>query len=453
MTLYTARVTLRDFPNSGDEYSYLLSATLFAHGKLYVPSPEPREFFDFFHIINNGRFYGKFPPGWPLLLSVGVLVGAPGVISALLGSGVLVLLYRLAREHFSREEADLSLAVAFCNPFLVFNAASYFSHTSCLFFCVLTLFFALKILKDPSPGSSYVALGSSAGMALLIRPYTAFALLLPAAVYVLVAVHRGMPWRAALPRLSLSAVSFATFVGLLLIYNAAQGADPIAGPYSQYDGAARLGRVPGAHDWEWAVRNNLFDRLYQLSVWVPLSGILLFALLGGFGAGHDPRRVLLALTVVGLLAGYFFYLQDPGNQYGPRYLFESFASLLLVMSFVLKRLGRFGLVVAVIIMGTNIWVLSRESRRVSAEVHDRTEVFETVKRLGLRRAIVFLRTGSGSMPPMDLTRNGISFDGDVLYVQDRGATNSRLLRRYPDRQAFVYSFDPAIHAGSIIPYR
>jgi len=77
LTLFTALVTLRDFPNSADEYSYLISAQLFSEGRLWVPSPEPREFFNFFHVINDGRYYGKYSPGWPLILSLGVLLNTP----------------------------------------------------------------------------------------------------------------------------------------------------------------------------------------------------------------------------------------------------------------------------------------------------------------------------------------------------------------------------------------
>jgi hypothetical protein len=29
------------------------------------------------HVVNDGKFYGKYPPGWPALLAVGSFFGAP----------------------------------------------------------------------------------------------------------------------------------------------------------------------------------------------------------------------------------------------------------------------------------------------------------------------------------------------------------------------------------------
>ena len=78
---FTSQITLRNFPNSGDEYSYLISAKLFSDGKLSVPSPHHRKFFDFNHIVNDGKFYGKYSPGWPFFLMFGELLGFPGLVN------------------------------------------------------------------------------------------------------------------------------------------------------------------------------------------------------------------------------------------------------------------------------------------------------------------------------------------------------------------------------------
>ena len=47
------------------------------------------------------------------------------------------------------------------------------------------------------------------------------------------------------------------------------------------------------------------------------------------------------------------------------------------------------------------------------------------------------------MGARDLTRNDPDWAGPVLWAHDRGADNARLLRRYPDRAAWRYVFDPA----------
>ena len=72
-----------DFPNSGDEYSYQIMAQTLLEGKLSVPSPPLKEFFNFSHVINDGKFYGKYSPGWPFFLMFGFLIGSPMVINLL----------------------------------------------------------------------------------------------------------------------------------------------------------------------------------------------------------------------------------------------------------------------------------------------------------------------------------------------------------------------------------
>jgi hypothetical protein len=57
--IFANQIVLRDFPNSADEYSYIISAKIFALGKLSVPSPLHKEFYDTFNVVNDGKFYGK----------------------------------------------------------------------------------------------------------------------------------------------------------------------------------------------------------------------------------------------------------------------------------------------------------------------------------------------------------------------------------------------------------
>jgi hypothetical protein len=62
---------------------------------------------------------------------------------------------------------------------------------------------------------------------------------------------------------------------------------------------------------------------------------------------------------------------------------------------------------------------------------------------GLTSAVVFLRTGSGRMPPGDLLRNPLDFRSGIVYVRDLGQEAGRqLCALYRDRPALVYRYDP-----------
>jgi 4-amino-4-deoxy-L-arabinose transferase-like glycosyltransferase len=449
--LFTGLITLRRFPNSADEYSYMVSAELFARGTLSVPSPEPREFFDFIHVVNNGRYFGKYPPGWPAILCVGVLAGVPSLVAPLLGVGVLVLLYRLALENFSREEADLTLLVAFCNPFLVFNAASFFSHLPCLFFVTLTLYLGFRLLRNPEPASVWAALGAAGGAAFLIRPYTAVAFLLPLAAFLGLRVAPGLPRRQRLRNLAAAAGPAVAAVGALMLYNVALGGGAITGPYGQFDTMYRLGRQPGSEDWAWGFRYNLLERMADLTAWIPCSGILLALMWFRRDQREDPRRVLLILMFVSLLGAQFIFLRHPGNQYGPRYVLEAWSVVVLLMAGALRSWKKAGAIAAALVLVGNLTMFVLQTRYFSGQVRERTEVYEAVRRAGLSKAIVFLDTGSGGMPPGDLTRNGVDFKGEVLYVHHRGLNNWELKARYPGRKSFVFRYDPETKSGSLTP--
>ena len=85
------------------------------------------------------------------------------------------------------------------------------------------------------------------------------------------------------------------------------------------------------------------------------------------------------------------------------------------------------------------------------------DLYETVDRLGLSNAIVFVRDGTSELRLMeagDLTRNGLTRDGDVLYARDQEPEeNRRLLAAFPEREFWVYEREPDERHGRIVPYR
>ncbi len=78
--LTSALVTQRVFeavPHIEDEIAYVWQAKAMVEGHLTIPSPTPnRSFLVPFVVDYQGERFGKYPPGWPALLSIAIRMGA-----------------------------------------------------------------------------------------------------------------------------------------------------------------------------------------------------------------------------------------------------------------------------------------------------------------------------------------------------------------------------------------
>ncbi len=68
-----------------DEFSYMLAADTFLHGRITNPPHELPQFFENPHLIISPTYMSKYPPGQPFILAIGILLGHPffGVLIAL----------------------------------------------------------------------------------------------------------------------------------------------------------------------------------------------------------------------------------------------------------------------------------------------------------------------------------------------------------------------------------
>jgi hypothetical protein len=454
LTLVVQQGCLQDFQNSGDEYAYLLSAKLFSRGRLSTTPPQPPEAFTPLHVLPGKAFTGKYPPGWPLLLSVGLLVGLPFLVNPLLSAATVVVIGRMAREHLSPAAASRTILLLLANPFLLFTSASYFSHTAGLFFLSAAAWACLAWRRNDdsrSESTFLLAGGAFLGAAFLVRPLTATAIGIPLAFMVGRDILRHRPRSRWLSDILWISTPVLAAVGVLLCYNALVTGDPFLQPFTVYDPNDRLGPGPGAEDWAWGWRHNVLIRGLQLGLWIPLAPLLVIFVAARRQTEPGPAVWLIAIVAtLGLV--YAAYLRDPGNQYGPRYLYESAFAIFLLEGMALAALGRSGARIAILLVAANLGVVGWKGVQHRREIHHRTEPFRLARQMHLHDALVFLRTGSGEMEPKDLLRNGVGFDGPVLYALDLGPRNREVLRLHPHRACYLFEYDPLQESGRLTAY-
>jgi len=323
-----------------DEMAYVWQAQAIAGGHVKLPEPPgERSFLVPFVVDYNGMRFGKYPPGWPLVLALGEILQVRYLVNPLLGGLGVWLTYLLGKRLFSSTVALLAAGLTLVSPFFLVNTGSLLSHPLGL---VLSAGFVLFWLSAFSPGESKPGWRPAAAAALclgalgLTRPLTALAVGLPFCLHGLYLLVKGD--RVVRRNLLLVAGILAVFVLLHFAWQFYLTGDPFLNPYSlwwEYDRIGfgpGYGRKPEGHTLRQAwinTRHSLRVGNHDLFGWLGYSWILLpFGLIAAL-----KRRKWLALLVASvypcLVLVYFAYWIG-SSLFGPRYFYEGLYSFTII---------------------------------------------------------------------------------------------------------------------------
>ena len=163
-------------PHLDDAVASLFQAKVFASGNITLPLPEHAEFFRVFGVLaaESGLDHqvGMYPPGWPLLLAVGQIVGIPWIVNPILGGLLAVFTGRLGRELFSEDVGRMAAILCLCSPFLGVLHATHLSHTATALGGVVAWWAGIRMVRTGQLRWGLIA-GLVLGLAFLCRPLTA----------------------------------------------------------------------------------------------------------------------------------------------------------------------------------------------------------------------------------------------------------------------------------------
>jgi hypothetical protein len=191
-----------------------------------VPEPLPRAAHVFhFFLDREGFRAGVFPNGWPAVLAVGVALGAPAYVNAVLHGLTVLLGAGLARGVAGAAGAFVAAPLLAVSPQALLQGASRMSHTLVALLALVLLRFAVLPVAAGWRRGALVG-GALAGIA-LTRPLDAAVI----AVVLLPAIYRRLPdRREAAAVLALGALA----LGLTAAQNVRLTGDALRFPQTAY---------------------------------------------------------------------------------------------------------------------------------------------------------------------------------------------------------------------------
>ncbi|MCJ7579665.1 MAG: glycosyltransferase family 39 protein [Candidatus Aminicenantes bacterium] len=476
-------------PHVHDEVAYQFQSKIFLQGKLFVKSPCVPEAFNYPHIINNGKWYSQYPPGYPLLLMPFVLVGLPWLLNPFFAFLSIIVFYFLGCELYNRKIGLLTALFGTLSIWFLLMSSTMMAHTSCVFFISTFLLGLWRLIQGPSVAHALIA-GFGWGAAFLIRPYSTVLISLPFFLYYFIRLVRNfkMEIKFALVLGTVLVLSVSTLMG----YNYLTNGDPfrlgyieLYGPQHEL-GFGRTGYTSTAHSPLLGFQNvyNNLSILNKTFMGWPLSSFwLLIPLFWSWKSTSLERKkdYILLLAFTFLLVGYFIYWAFHVFL-GARLLFEGIPILLLLTAkgaYVLPQLlGRISfikmhivkpLLVILLILFTSYsffirfpdWIRPKYSEWFTDIIDSNLQgvtanINRSIRQLEIENAVVIMKliyhplqifenhwSGSGFI------NNGPFLKESVVFAADRGEENIKIFECFPGRSFYMYV--GTLEKGMVIP--
>ena len=459
----------RGVPNVQDGITDLFQARTLALGRLWVPAPAiPAFFTEPYVFVHNGHWIGKYPPGWPLVLSLGVLVKTPWVVDPIMGAIGLLVLYLIGREVYGRKVASVATLLASTSPFLLFINGSFFPHTTSWVFLGGFAYLVIKCVRS-APSDKVGPLSTWRADAVLLVPagvLLAFAF----ATRQLDALAFSLPFVLILLRRPLTLIWLVlggAVPGLLwLSYNLAVIGDVLGNGYalvSSWDrlGFGNVGGAPGTYDSRFTVARSIWNVATEIQHlqsslfgWPYFFALALAAL--PFIVGRASRWDCLFLaSILCVVAAYMFYWADgvAWNNF-PRYWYVAVPLLALLSARGVQELYRLPLspalrlpvrpaaaliapaILLAFLIGFDVEIFLPPTAALVGQWNSRNlNALQTVERAHIHNAIVFEAQGDSNWWPFGgvFPQNSPLLNGDVVWARDRGSLDAELMRLYPGR--------------------
>ena len=454
-TALLAHTIFEHVPHSEDETAYLFQAKVFAQNRVFAPTPaNDSAFWTPFVVDYQGRRFGKYPPGWPLLFSLGVRLNAPWLVNSLLGAAALGLIGLLGRKLYGNLTGLLAAGLGLTAPGFLLLSGSMLSHPASLFWVSLALVGAVY-WTGPRGRLFALTSGLALGLAFITRPLAALSVGVLLGIFAVVLVVRKSIPLSTLLWLGSGGLLAATLLPLYwwrITGNPTFNAYLLVWPYD------RLGFGPdiGPHGYHLpdAIFINTRLKLTALATglfgWPGWSNLLLLPI--PFIIQKAKRSDWLLLSLIGgIIGAHIFYWAFGGTDGGfPRYYYDALPAFLLltargllVSSQLLTRrthqwwLRQLPVMLATIFVIYNLtWNLPALLQQQKGKYGITPHPLHVVEQAGLTEPtlVIVKNVDLWSDFATPFAANSPTLDGPVVYAIDRGAeSNGHLQAQFPNR--------------------
>ncbi len=458
---------LRGGPRIIDATSYYLEGHALAQGHFAFPVALPSAAFrGRFSLYQDGALSVIFPPGYPLALAAGFVVGAPLVVGPVLGALLVFATYHVARDLFDDEAAArLAATCSLLSAALRYHTADTMAHGLSALLLIVTLGSALGAGRPRA-----VLAGLAAGWLMATRPLSG----LVAIAIALAAVGRRRGDRAA--RLFGFALAVLPGVALLVTHQVAATGSFFASTQRTYyalaDGppgcfAWGLGQVgchfehgdviqrdfPDGFGLAAAAKVTLMRLVLHATDLVNFAPLALLVPWVAYRHRRVPGVLWLAGTGLAIVVAYaFFYYPGSYPGAGARLLADALPLEHVLLGLALARLGVGRFLPALALLG---FALHGVHAHVALRDRDGGRpMFEpaVLRKAGIERGLVFVDTDHafalGHDPAILDPRHGI------LVARHHGdAHDAALFRAFGEPPTYRYSFSALTGHTSVAGYR
>lgn len=314
----------------GDENAYQFEARCLNAGAIYTTPPPhvPLKAITYdHHVILNGKWFGKYPAGWPLVLSLGTATNTAWFLNPLLGAALLMISFKIGTVLFGSETGLCSAYIFALSAFFSMNCLGFMSHVLCGLLIATAVLCYVEFSKNKTRPHSWLWIAAAFACltgSTMVRPFTAMC-----AGGALIAVWTlRWKWSSIVRFLCWMTVWAVVVITSIGIQNRMVTGQYTRSPYNATGGRLREISLRPADLMESLTRitprrlvdtgSTAFPYIYPL------------ALYGLWRRRRERGAWALALVFVSLVVGHMVQTVDSDSPIGERYYFEGFFGVTLL---------------------------------------------------------------------------------------------------------------------------